>query len=98
MPWPFQPVFAPMACPSESPSSRPPLPTHARRALVDYYADDIRRLSVITGDDYTVWLGDQGAGEYSVRKSWAPSERVSRRIPPIERRRGAEASSVSRIA
>jgi hypothetical protein len=58
-------------------TARPALPTHARRVLVDYYADDIRRLSVITGDDYTVWLGDQGAGAYSVRRSWAPSERVT---------------------
>ena len=58
-------------------TARPPLGTDARRALVDYYTDDIRRLSAITGDDYTDWLGDQGAGEYSVRRSWAPSERVT---------------------
>ena len=48
-------------------TARPPLPTHARRVLVDYYADDIRRLSAITGDDYTDWLGEQGRGEYSTR-------------------------------
>ena len=57
-------------------------PTAARHAtrvgrLVDYYTDDVRRLGAITGDDYTDWLGDQGAGEYSVRRSWAPSERVT---------------------
>jgi hypothetical protein len=57
--------------------ARPPLPRDTRRALVDYYTDDVRRLSAITGDDYSDWLGDRGAGEYSVRKSWAPSERVT---------------------
>jgi hypothetical protein len=58
-------------------TARPPLATDARRSLVDYYTDDICRLSAITGDDYSDWLGDQGAGEYSVRRSWAPSERVT---------------------
>ena len=48
-------------------TARPPLPAHARRVLVDYYADDVRRLSAITGDDYTDWLGEQGRGEYSAR-------------------------------
>ena len=42
-------------------------PHTARRVLVDYYADDIRRLSAITGDDYTDWLGEQGRGDYSAR-------------------------------
>jgi hypothetical protein len=48
---------------------RPHLRVDERRALVGYYADDIRRLEAITSEDYSDWLGDQGAGEYSVRKS-----------------------------
>jgi hypothetical protein len=48
-------------------TARPPLPAHARRVLVDYYADDIRRLSVITGDDYSDWLGYEDRGDYMAR-------------------------------
>jgi Sulfotransferase family len=56
---------------------RPRLAVDTRRELVDFFADDIWRLGRLTGNDYTDWLGDQGAGEYSVRRSWAPSERVA---------------------
>ena len=56
--------------------SAPTAPVEQRRALVGYFADDIRRLELLTGASYADWLGDQGAGEYSVRSSWAPSDRV----------------------
>ena len=58
-------------------SARPQLDRDARRALVECYTDDVRRLGSITGEDYSDWLGDQGAGEYSVRRSWEPSDRVT---------------------
>ena len=48
---------------------RPFLDPATRRSLVAYYRDDVQRLAAITGDDYSVWLGDQGAGAYSVRRS-----------------------------
>jgi len=55
---------------------RPHLDVETRRALVRFFADDVLRLERLTGNDYSDWLGDQGAGEYSVRRSCAPSERV----------------------
>jgi hypothetical protein len=56
--------------------TRPHIPIEERRQLVRYFADDIRRLEQLTNESYADWLGDQGAGEDSVRRSWAPSERV----------------------
>ena len=48
---------------------RPALDPRTRRALLDDYRDDVDRLSAITGEDYSDWQADQGAGEYSVRRS-----------------------------
>lgn len=56
---------------------RPELPVDERRRLVDYFADDLRRLTRITGENYDDWLADGGDGTYSVRRSCAPSGRVA---------------------
>jgi hypothetical protein len=53
--------------------ARPNLTVQERRSLVARFADDIERLSDLTGDDHRDWLGDQGRGTYSVRSSWAPA-------------------------
>jgi hypothetical protein len=57
-------------------ASRPRLAVETRREIVQFFADDVVRLEWLTGNDYSDWLGDQGAGAYSVRRSWAPSARV----------------------
>jgi hypothetical protein len=56
---------------------RPVLPRETRLELVDYFRDDVRRLSAITGRRLHRLARRQGAGEYSVRRSWAPPVRVT---------------------
>ena len=46
---------------------RPPLPVEVRRQLVEGFADDVHRLSTLTGEDFSDWLGDEGRGEFSTR-------------------------------
>ena len=46
---------------------RPPLPVEVRRQLVERFADDVHRLSTLTGEDFSDWLGDEGRGEFSTR-------------------------------
>jgi hypothetical protein len=54
---------------------RPDLAVEVRRQLVAGFAEDVALLQDLTGRSYADWLGDQGRGTYSVRKSWAPSTR-----------------------
>ena len=44
---------------------RSPLPVEVRRQLVERFADDVHRLSTLTGEDFSDWLGDEGRGEFS---------------------------------
>ena len=46
---------------------RPPLPVEVRRQLVERFADDVHRLSTLTGEDFSDWHGDEGRGEFSTR-------------------------------
>lgn len=48
---------------------RPPLTTQQRAAVQRHFADDIVRLSDLTGRDFRDWLGQEGKGAYSVRRS-----------------------------
>jgi hypothetical protein len=43
------------------------LPVEVRRQLVEGFADDVHRLSTLTGEDFGDWLGDEGRGEFSTR-------------------------------
>jgi hypothetical protein len=43
------------------------LPVDVRRQLVERFADDVHRLSTLTGEDFSDWLGDEGRGEFSTR-------------------------------
>jgi hypothetical protein len=56
---------------------RPPLSTEQRAAVQRHFVEDVHRLSDVTGRDFRDWLGQEGRGAYSVRRSWAPSERDS---------------------
>lgn len=56
---------------------RPDLDPAARQQLVGYFADDINLLEAETGMSFEDWRGQRSGGEYSVRKSWAPSGRVA---------------------
>jgi hypothetical protein len=49
-------------------TARPELAVEDRRRLVDYFADDIRRLELLTGRSFEGWLGDEGRGEFSARR------------------------------
>ena len=49
-------------------TARPELAVADRRGLVDYFADDIRRLESLTGRSFEGWLGDEGRGEFSARR------------------------------
>jgi hypothetical protein len=59
------------------PRHRPELAQEERAKLVDYFADDSRRLEAITGWDLADWRTYRQGGTYSVRRSWAPSRRLA---------------------
>ena len=49
-------------------TTRPELAVAYRRGLVDSFADDVRRLELVTGRSFADWLGDEGRGEFSTRR------------------------------
>lgn len=51
---------------------RPDVAPEDRRRLVEFFADDVRKFGALLGRDFSDWLGDQGAGEFSVRKRDRP--------------------------
>jgi len=56
-------------------AQRPDLTPEQRRRVQRHFVDDIALLSDLTGRDFRDWLGQEGRGAYSVRRSWAPSGR-----------------------
>ncbi|MGA2837580.1 MAG: sulfotransferase [Acidimicrobiales bacterium] len=58
-----------------SPEHRPDLTPAQREELAGHFVDDVALLESLTGESFQDWLGSQGRGTYSVRKSWAPSRR-----------------------
>jgi hypothetical protein len=54
-------------------SRRPALPVGVRRELLAGFADDIRRLEAVTGEDFSDWLGDESRGEFTSRQVGAVS-------------------------
>lgn len=59
------------------PRHRPELTIEQRQQLVGRFADDVKLLEELTGWQLDEWLGYRSGGTYSVRKSWAPSRRVT---------------------
>ncbi len=55
---------------------RPTLTVEQRAVVMRHFVEDIERLSDLTGRDFRDWLAPEGRGEYSVRRSWAPSARA----------------------
>ena len=49
-------------------TARPELTVEDRRRLVDFFADDVRRLESLTGRSFEGWLDDEGRGEFSTRR------------------------------
>ncbi len=56
--------------------NRPSLDPAVRVELAARHADDLALLARLTDSDYSDWLAPHGRGTYSVRKSWAPSDRA----------------------
>lgn len=46
---------------------RPKVSTEQRQKLIEYFAQDIKRLEAALGRDFSDWLGDWGGGEYRHR-------------------------------
>jgi hypothetical protein len=57
-------------------AQRPRLTVQQRRTVQRHFVTDIERLSDLTGQDFRDWLDQDGRGAYSVRRSWAPSDRA----------------------
>ena len=73
---------------------RPPLPVEVRRQLVEGFADDVHRLSTLTGEDFGDWLGDEGRGEFSTPRR--RRRRLTSTAPSPADRQRAGTSSVRR--
>ena len=48
---------------------RPEVAPEDRRRLVEFFEADIKKFGALLGRDFSDWLGDHGAGEFSVRKA-----------------------------
>jgi hypothetical protein len=57
-------------------AQRPKLAPDQRAAVQRHFTEDVERLSDLTGRDFRDWLGQDGRGAYSVRRSWDPSGRA----------------------
>lgn len=55
-------------------TARPRLTPAERREVLDPLREDIERLERVTGRSFADWLGDEGAGEFSVRHRPAEPE------------------------
>lgn len=55
---------------------RPELTAEQRSQVLRHFVTDVEQLCDLTGHDYRDWLDRSGRGAYSVRNSWAPSERA----------------------
>jgi len=60
---------------------RPQVASEDRRRLLEFFDADIKKLGALLGRDFSDWLGDQGAGEFSVRKA-SPGLSVMESDPP----------------
>jgi hypothetical protein len=65
---------------------RPSVSIEDRRALVEYYRDDIRRLERVTGISYGDWLTERSRGDFMTRSEAAEiDERLLERVGPAPR-------------
>jgi hypothetical protein len=52
----------------EAEGERPALAVEDRRALIDYFADDIRHVEELTGGSFWDWFSEEGPGTYRARR------------------------------
>ena len=57
------------ARPAPTAPQRPELTPEERRALIEYFADDIRHLEELLGRSFWDWFSDEGLGTYTRRRT-----------------------------
>lgn len=62
--------------------ARPQVTPEDRRRLVDFFADDVAKFGALLGRDFSDWVSQRSAGEFSVRKREAALSLTPSKRPP----------------